>query len=348
MSSSRPLPLCEVNARTPCFVGPFAPKLALETNPTCSDLVYILRCAPQITGGPFTWYTGRCSRKRLGARMREHESGTASNFTGQNKPLFLEGLYEAPNKAVEAYAFFALMEMRSMDAVTYGRLGGWTQTRAAPSQLCTMRLREEKRMLSDQCLACGSADHSVAKCTKKASSESVSVDCATCGSTVLINALGKNTSKPSEPRGVQRSHDDAPASLARSSPSAQSVQSAVPQLQSREFARVKICGKEYSTLAWFCGKRTGEKQRKRVVKRFSTRGVELKNGDAKTLVKNGFARTKRRHPQELLPGHRALSSSWLDTDCKAARPPHKPLKVRCGCKGRNVLWLVDDLQELFE
>ena len=98
-------------------------------------------------------------RSKLSKRMLSHVAGTATDFTAANPPLALEALYTAPRRSVEAYAFYSLMPKLPMSAVSYGRIGGWTQTRPTTSQLCGLKLREEKRMLSDSCLACGSSDH---------------------------------------------------------------------------------------------------------------------------------------------------------------------------------------------
>ena len=64
------------------------------------------------------------------------------------------------------------------------------------------------------------------------------------------------------------------------------------------------------------------------------------------VVVAGYAKTQR--PKELLPGRTNLSADWLDTACKAVRPPNAPFQVRRGCSGRNVLWLVDDLVAHFK
>ena len=94
------------------------------------------------------------------------------------------------------------------------------------------------------------------------------------------------------------------------------------------------------------GKRTTEKVRQAVSDKFGTRAVEFRQGDHKTLAKAGYAKTLR--PKGLLPGRTNLSVDWLDTECKAARPPNAPFQVRRGCSGRNVLWLVEDLVAHFK
>ena len=153
------MPVCalgDVHRKMPCFVGPRAPlfNVSGDGDDPDDDVAYLLQCEPQIWGGPFTWYVGRTPRCKLVARMRKHMAGTASDFTGKNRPLALHALYPAARRSVEAYLFFSIMETLPVGAITSGRLGGWTQTRPTPSQPCCLLLREQKRMLSDSCLAC--------------------------------------------------------------------------------------------------------------------------------------------------------------------------------------------------
>ena len=64
------------------------------------------------------------------------------------------------------------------------------------------------------------------------------------------------------------------------------------------YARVRICGRDYTTLAWYLGKFAGEQVRKVVAEKFEAHAVEVRRGDHKTFTKAGFARTQR--PKELL------------------------------------------------
>ena len=113
----------------------------------------------------------------------------------------------------------------------------------------------------------------------------------------------------------------------------------------REYARLKICGREYTTLAWFLGAVVGETVRNAVVGKFSARAVQIRRGDHKTLAAQGYAKTQG--PKELVPGRTNLSQEWLDTACKASRTPHQMLQVRRKCIGRNVYWLVEDFKAHF-
>ena len=106
----------------------------------------------------------------------------------------------------------------------------------------------------------------------------------------------------------------------------------------REHARVRLCGSDYRTLAWYQGKVVGESGRRAVAQKLGARAVEFRKGDSKKLVSSGFAKTSR--SKELIPGRANLSSEWLDTECGA-------MQVRRGYSGRCVLWLVGDLQAHF-
>ena len=110
--------------------------------------------------------------------------------------------------------------------------------------------------------------------------------------------------------------------------------------------RVKIGGRDYTMISWFLGKYAGEKVRKAVADQFGGRAVSFRGGDHKTLAKTGFANAHQ--PKELLPAESDLSNRWLATECKAKRPPHKPLQVKRGCSDRSVLWLVEDMAKHFK
>ena len=363
MVKGKPILLKDVDKDTPYFVGPYAPTLHLdEDNEEIEHAVYLLRCKPQITGGAFTWYVGLAPVCKLAVRMKQHLAGTASDFTAKNEPRFLEALYPAARKSVEAYAFFSMMESLPVEALNYGRLGGWTQTRPTPSQTSHLFLREQKRMLSDSCLACGKKDHFVKNHPKEQWPDSVPLHCDNCHATIDLTALGRTRTRPPAPKRGRADTPDRPSSpppppkaariVAPAGATARRhtttnvlVDAALVARQPREYAKVLICQHEYTTMTWYFGKRVGDKSRSNVYNKCHSNALELRNGDAKTLVDYGWAKTQR--PKELLPGRTNLPADWLDTAVKAARPPHKPLQVQKGCDGRNVLLRVDDLVKHF-
>ena len=230
-------------------------------------------------------------------------------------------------------------------------------------------------MLSDSCLACGSSNHFVADevCPRKEAGwpDSAPIHCEHCDATIQMTALAATMTTPLaragagsaavlSTLGTKRQVFNAPhaaiapppnaARLAIVVPAATRVISAAPVASAaplasaapRQFARVRLCGRDYTMIAWYLGKTAGESVRLALKsQRFTAHAVEFRHADSKTLANSGFAKTQRH--RELLPGRTNLSSNWLDTECTASRRPHKPLQVRRGCQGRNVLWLVEDL-----
>ena len=115
------------------FCGPFAPKLGLSEDGSAEFRIYLLRCAPQITGGPFCWYVGLCHRSQLRRRVEAHFVGKGADFTLAHQPSQVELVWPAREKAAEAFLFFAMVAKLPQAAVTGGRVGGWTQTRPKAS-----------------------------------------------------------------------------------------------------------------------------------------------------------------------------------------------------------------------
>ena len=371
-STYKPLPLSDVTCKTACFVSGYAPDLHMPLDdPHADSVVYLLRCAPQMLSAPFTWYVGRAKRSKLATRMKKHLAGAASDFTAENKPLFLEALYPAPLRSVEAYAYFAMMDKLSVHAITAGRLGGWTQTRPKPSQLCSLLLREQKRMVSDTCMACGSSEHFAGDIIcprRKEFPESIPIDCAHCSATIDLTSFGQTRTRPpttrpskassagssqgsallptsAESMKRKRSNDDKPSATAGQLVKAGKNRKPDASPTLKEYVHVNICGKPYTNLKAFLGKDPGETQRKRVGQCCSSHAVEYQFGDWKTLTDQGFA--KLQHPKDLLPERCSLSFRWTDTLCLSAGRPRKPIRARRGSSGRNVLWRVADLEAHF-
>ena len=75
---------------------------------------------------PFCYYVGITPEEEARKRLTAHFAQTADClYTATRKPLEIELLWPAPNRATEAYVFFAMVEKLPLDAVTSGRLGGW-------------------------------------------------------------------------------------------------------------------------------------------------------------------------------------------------------------------------------
>ena len=81
-----------------------------------------------------------------------------------------------------------------------------------------------------------------------------------------------------------------------------------------------MCGQAYTTLSWYLNEpHPGRKFREIVREKCMDKAVELKDGDHKTLVSQGFARQPPALGRDLLPDRRNLPSAWVDTECTSAR-----------------------------
>ena len=132
MSTSihKPLPLSDVTCKTACFVSGYAPDLHMPLDdPHADSVVYLLRCAPQMLSAPFTSYVGRAKRSKLATRMKKHLAGTASDFTAENKPLFLEALYVSRTSAFSGGVCIFRYDGQALRARNYG----WTPWRMDPN-----------------------------------------------------------------------------------------------------------------------------------------------------------------------------------------------------------------------
>ena len=123
-----------------------------------------------------------------------------------------------------------------------------------------------------------------------------------------------------------------------------------PEPQRRVYSRVKVCGHEYTSLAWFLGRGNPfPRDCHRAAATCGRNALELQNGDAKTLLARGFARGRPAQGKELLLGRRSMPGAWVDTACLAVQgggavQPQWPGSVR---GSRGVLWRVSDLQAAF-
>ena len=102
-----------------------------------------------------------------------------------------------------------------------------------------------------------------------------------------------------------------------------------PEPQRRVYSRVKVCGHEYTSLAWFLGRGNPfPRDCHRAAATCGRNALELQNGDAKTLLARGFARGRPAQGKELLPG--GLWPGWTlrAWQCEVVAP--------CSCSGLGV------------
>ena len=161
MSTLRTLALKSASSRS-LFAGTLLPDLHLSDNLSLPYRVYVLRCAPQILGGPFTYYCGLT--EDIVARLADHANGKGATFTDRNKPLDLVYLWPAANRAVEAYVFAAMMTVLPEESMSGSRLGGWTQTAASANNSSVTQMVEEWRMVNNVCLRCSQTGHQARDC----------------------------------------------------------------------------------------------------------------------------------------------------------------------------------------
>lgn len=330
----------------PCMPKDLGLKGGAEELRSYDTRVYVLRCQPRYENGPFTWYVGAARKRNLAARLKTEilQSDSAADFCKQNKPVCIEFIWPAASFAVEAYVYYALLERLGAEAAAKGRIGGWTQTQAAPDKFGKLVIERDRRMLVGCCLGCGE-NHKARSCKKVP--DTCPLSCGHCHATLEISSRGfviaVDAPKQSSLQNGTAANSRtvlAPAAVKRSAPAPKPglVPSATPPCK-----RVKVCGQDYTTLHWFCGKQPGPRVREVVLKSCGRNALVLKNGDSKTLDKAGFAGPRGK---ELLPGRVLLPSNPKDTACCSVRSGvalqiHKPGGAEAG---RGHLWLVSDLE----
>ena len=110
--------------------------------------------------------------------------------------------------------------------------------------------------------------------------------CGECNAKITINDKGGSTTTPS--RGTKRSACATP--LHEPIPPARITSSPRPTTP-KKFRQVMVCGRLYTTLGWFLGKANPSPRTVRsVIASCKANAVQLRNGDAKTLVAHGMAR----------------------------------------------------------
>eukprot|EP00973_Karenia_brevis_P053587 7446640-Karenia_brevis.AAC.1 len=148
----------KVTARTAAFRCAGMPTLGLPDNERWKYAVYILECAGSC------YYVGIESRGDLPRRLKDHWAGRGAHYTRRRKPKKLVLLQPAPNTAVEAYAYYALLA--TMPAGSVARCGGWVQTSVEPSPLQHLQFEQARRQLTNRCFNCGQSGHYANQCSK--------------------------------------------------------------------------------------------------------------------------------------------------------------------------------------
>lgn len=358
-----------MNAKTR-FCGPLAPDLGLADDLEAEQRIYLLKCAPQVTGGPYCWYVGLAHRARLAQRVQQHFEGRGADFTAERRPVSVELVWPAANAAAEAYLFYAMMAKFPQAAAVGGRLGGWTQTRPKPSNLCQALLQESKRMLDGRCLACGGSGH-VAKdrvCPKADRPDAALLACGHCQATLSVTPLGAVRTTPpgraanakAEAKRPQSVSAEAPPPPKRRATAAVAIAPAAARpdapapaaaaVARTPFARVLVLGHKYTALEWFLGRGASPRERKQALSKCGAHAVRLSGGTPKTLVVGGYAKAPPLRCKELWPSRSNFPAAFTDTACPALRPPGGPVRAKLDARPsslKNALLRVADLEEHF-
>ena len=327
------------------------PRLGWSENPdtTMPYRVYVLACGS-------ARYVGICGRLGIKRRIARHFAGDGSAYTATRKPTKVLGIWPCPNRAAEAYVFYALAEKNTSAELAQGRLGGWTQTLPNPTKLGTFVLTREKRMLAQTCLDCG-GDHLASKC-KSGKIDTLESVCANCGHVTAISNQGASWVIAAPPTTCRANESVASAARPQPKPKPEPVRPPLAQARPAKRRRVEVprraClrvsafGEDYTSLPWFFGgKKTGPTKYTRAFELCWANALELKGCDTKILEKRGFATMSSQDVPELVPGRRNLPADWLQTVCKARRGDDRlqVRRARASTAGAVVLYRKCDLDE---
>ena len=331
------------------------PELGLENNLAYEYRVYVLECAaPSGARGPY-FYVGIEHKSKIWLRLKQHFEHRGSHYTKSRAPNQIHLIWPAANTAVEAYVYAALSSQ--LPAGSAHRLGGWVQTSDAPSPLARMLFEQQRRMLKGVCLNCG-GNHWASQCSKPIGG--LEYTCPQCNEGLVISSRGQSVvaAKAKAPQAPLPPKMLAPSSSAPAvSAPAKRAASPSPAATTAKVAKVSnsgnmvlVCGKSYTSLAWFLGQPNPSPSIcSKARAQCQGNALELNGGDFRTLVAHGYA--KERLPgKELLPGRERLPGQWCDTAIKTDKG--SVVRVRKAGEqlekaNRQVLWLLSDLERVF-
>ena len=345
-----------VTAHTAAFRGEGMPVLRLNDQAHWKYSVYILECAGNC------YYVGVESRDKLATRLKAHWEGRGADYTRRRKPTSLVLLQSAPNTAVEAYAFYALLA--TMPAGSVARSGGWVQTGVEPSPLQHLQFEQARRQLTGRCFNCGHSGHKAAKCPKPL--QGFPYVCLQCGRAWTLSSRGETVSRVvvaptpqttdvKEHAGPRAQSKFVPVPVAaRPSRSARRGHKRTMEQVATEGPHaaciVRVMNKEYTGLSWFLAQRNPSPANVRKAKEACWHNsLELQGGDLRTLALNGYVVRPPQRGKELLPGRERLGSQWTSTPIMTdrgirlqVRRPYFELQKQV----RQILWLRSDLEKV--
>ena len=326
----------EVDVDT-CYWSKELPDLGLVMDANFPFRVYVLACEPRKWGEAKTVYVGIANRSQIGRRIRTDagQGPSAPHFCQTHAPQYVMGIFPAACRAVEACIFYALARTRSEKSLACGGLGGWTQTSTQLSALAKLNLERERRMVSGSCLKCASEapGHATRNCQREAYTF---VTCACCMAQNRISDRGivlgvvrprdetvaeSRVAKPrvGSPAAPASAPVVAPAIRAEISP--RTLRADRPPQATSDFLQVRICGTEYTTLAWFLGKVNPTPREVRMaLEHGKSHAAVMIDGQASSLAAAGFATRCPEIPAELLPaGTGVLPSYFVNTLAKTSK-----------------------------
>ena len=204
-------------------------------------------------------------------------------------------------------------------------------------------------MLFRRCLCCG-GNHCARECKKHSEPLYASDAPPPVAPNVdeLIQKPGGSKRKPKHAGGACPEHMP-PRKLRTASTEQVGVELPISHAQP-SCLRVRVAGCEYTSLTWHKrGKMSGPKLYRRAFLACGAQALELRNGDTKILLRQGFAWCPpTRTAPDLMPRRARISLDWVDTACSAVRGCAK-LQVRKAASdtsGNVILYRVVDLEQL--
>jgi len=332
-----------------CFTSQGMPDLGLAEKLDAEWRVYVLRCADGAL------YVGLARKAWIGRRIQQHFNGKGSHFTQRFTPSAVCLVWPARTRAVEAYAYFGLLETVSRDRCK--RVGGWTQTSSKLSPLANQLVQEARRGLEGCCFTCGGSHVANEECPRKGQQPTCWYPCKHCGEKLYLTSRGHTPDVMAAQAESSVQGDCLPS--AKRPADAKTDEATLPprklsKMQGSACPRVDVCGQAYATLAWYTGRMNPLKSHVAAVEeRCFGRAVELSGGDSKTLLAQSFAKTPPHRGEELLLERERLPHDWVDTGCSSVRSARgvpickkylQVRKARAGSSGACKLWRLDDLE----
>ena len=305
------------------YVEPGMPNLGLEMGPSTLKWpfrVYCLLCENS------RYYVGLAPKDDIKDRLEKHFQGKACHFTTFFPAKKILLLQAAPDTAAEAYLYYAMVAQKEKIADNghiIPAVGGWTQTSSNPSPLSSLLIKESKWMLGSYCTRCGSQQHRSHKCKNAPATCWYECKNKDCGKKMFLTSRGftPSSAKTSLKGDVDSKPPPSSPPQTSSISSSSGTKRKMPQQQQQQqhpsVKRVQISGTAYTSLGWYVGRpNVAQSLFKKARTHCAPHAVELRHGDYKTLMAQGFVQQGQGRCKELLESDgRRLPKHWTDTEC---------------------------------